>query len=133
MTKLLLLIFLFFCFTTLGQTAIIVTSKTAILKDSLTNCIYVLDSFHTSITAYDSHGDRLWTSFTYDCSYTNDPVDTSAKPIKQEIRSMKFSIAQTPLSYCNDCTGEKVIWVTYCHCEGFFRLKTGRFYSGDCD
>jgi hypothetical protein len=134
MTKFIFSISLIICGSSFGQTAKIVAKKPATLKDLGTNIIYVLDSSHTSITAYDSRGDSLWTSFTYECNKSVDEEDAGhpVKLIRQEILSMKFGDGED-IYNCNNCTGEKIIQVSYCDCVGYIRLKTGHFYVGDCD
>jgi hypothetical protein len=128
MIKLLFPISLLFFASSFGQTATIVASKIAVLKDAATNCIDILDSAHTSVTAYNSAGVKLWTGFTYDCNYTPDDNTT-----RQKILTMKFDDGSTVADSCKECGGSKIIRITYCYCAGFICLKTGHIYGGDCD
>ena len=114
MTKLALLIFLFFHFSSFGQKAAITFSQIATLKDSAANCVYTLDSSHTNITAYNSHGQFLWNFYT--CNGSTVP-DENIKPV--EIYAMKLEGI--------------ILWISYTKCVGSIDVKTGKFHPGDCD
>ena len=129
MTKLFLSILLFLHFSSRGQIATIIPSKTAVLKDSMTNCIYVLDTSHKYITAYNYKGDSLWTSYTIVSAF--DIRHTNIKPV--EIRLMKFGNISDAFTAVEKSKDEKVIWISHDKCSGYIDLKTGKYHVYGCD
>ena len=119
---------LFFHFPSFGQSATIIPLKIAVLRDSLTNNKYVLDSSHTYIMAFNSCGDYLWTSYTclsnFNFGYSN------LQQVK--IHSMWFG-KNTDAGTCKKCKEQKVIWIGHDMCSGYIDINNGKYHGFGCD
>ena len=146
MTRLILSILLVLHFSSLAQIAIVIPSKTAILTDSVTNYIYILDTSHKYITAYNSKGQFFWKSHTSISNYlpylnfqngksdnSKSYYDFDTDTISVKIRSMAFGKNTDNFNSVNKGRDEKVIWVSHDMCSGYFDLKTGKYHLWGCD
>jgi hypothetical protein len=101
--------------------------KQVIIVDPITNNYYVLDSTHTSITAYNNSKQIIWK--------TNPRKDNHLSEYRHPNPVITYyQIGKLPENVYGSINkkGEKVIFISYSNSQfGFLDLKTGKFmYEG---
>lgn len=128
LSLLLIVIFLLVNHACFSQRGLLPEAKPAILKDTVNGFTFVLDSAHQYISAYNTKGNLLWTT------YAPSHLLRYLTPDKKKPAIInRWAIDRKNCGCLLEVPEERVIILSYEKCWSHIHLFTGNFHNCGCD